>query len=142
MTELAQYLASVARRSWGYGHLDCCTFMADWLMRRGLPDPMPDRRGTYATKQEYRAAIRSEGGIIASCRARFSKVGLVETDSPDAGDVALVLAPFATRRSGQIVMAPVGAICTRSDWCAVVTPDAGLVEFQPRFVAAWRVGHG
>ena len=142
MTELAQYLAEVSRRSWKYGSLDCCTFMADWLMRRGFPDAMPDRRGTYSNRREYRAAIRSEGGIVASCRARFAKIGLFETEGPNLGDVALVLAPFATRRSGQIILAPVGAICTRAGWCAVVTPDVGIVDFRTKFVAAWGTWRG
>jgi len=139
VTSLGHYLAGVTRRRWGYGSLDCCTFMADWLMARGLPDAMADRRGTYASRREYRAAIRSEGGIVASCRARFARLGLVETAQPGHGDVALVLAPFAVRRDGRVVSAPVGAICLGRGARAVVTPDKGLVIYPLATVAAWRV---
>jgi hypothetical protein len=142
MNELSQYLADVSRGKWGYGALDCCTFMADWLMRLGFADPMADRRGTYATHREYRAPFRAEGGILGSCKLRFGALGLSETGEPDTGAVALVMAPYAIKKSGKIVRFPTGAICTRRDRFAVVTSDKGLVVSPFPLVAAWSIARG
>lgn len=132
---LADYLEAVSRRRWQYGSLDCCTFMADWLVANGLPDPMADRRGTYSTQREYRSAIRSEGGIVASCVNRFAAVDLKETGAPKAGDVALVLAP--ARMGRRIVMVPTGSICTSPTMRAVVAPDVRLAGAALPTIRAW-----
>lgn len=134
---LSDYLTGVLRRRFGYGDLDCCTFMADWLVASGMQDPMADRRGSYATKREYRAAIRSEGGLIASCRRRLSEIGLREIETAVPGDVALVMAPLTVRRSGSVVWAPAGAIVVSDKLRAVVTPDAGLVVAPANTLLIW-----
>lgn len=136
---LAAYLEKVTLRHWQYGSLDCCTFMADWLVESGLPDPMADRRGTYSTRREYRSAIRSEGGILASCSKRFAAVGLKEASAPEAGDVALVLAP--ARMGRRIVMIPTGSICTSPTMRAVVAPDVRLAGAALTTIKAWAI-HG
>lgn len=143
MRAIAQYLTeTTARGGCQYGRLDCCTFMADWLIVLGFDDVMADRRGTYHTKAQYRAAIRAEGGILQSCRTRFARIGLQETTEPAEGDVALVLAPYAVRRSGAVVNAPVGALCLDHRLRAVVTPDAGVVGAPLHTLIAWKVCNG
>lgn len=133
-----EYLDHVASRPCVYGQLDCATFMADWLVTCGWPDPMADRRGTYATKREYRIAIRNEGGIVASCERRFVNIGLVETASSGAGDVALVMAPFALFR-GKPISRPTGAICINSTLRAVLDWPRGVVGAPLPIVKAWSV---
>lgn len=135
--KLAEYLESVSRRRWKYGDLDCCTFMADWLMANGLKDAMAGRRGTYSTLREYRSAMRSEGGILASCTRRFAEIGLRETDSPGAGCVALVLAP--TKIGGRVFMAATGSICTSARMRALVAPDVGLAGAELKTIKAWQI---
>lgn len=137
MSELSEYLGEVAGRPCGYGRLDCAILMADWVMRRGWPDPMPDRRGTYASEREYRAAIRSEGGLVASCGRRFARCGLVPTAAPDEGDVALVLAPIAKGRA-----IPAGGIVMASGLVALLDWPRGIVGARLPVVAAWGIGHG
>ncbi len=134
---LSDYLTGVLRQRFHYGDLDCCTFMADWLVARGMADPMIGRRGSYSTWREYRAAIRGEGGMVASCRRRFAAIGLRETATPAKGDVALVMAPIGVRRSGAIVWAPTGAIAVTDRLRAVVTPDTGLVMAPAHIVTVW-----
>jgi hypothetical protein len=135
MRDLSGYLATAIRRRFAFGELDCCTFMADWLVARGFSDPMADRRGTYATEAEYRAAMRSEGGIFRSCSQRFTAVGLRETDHAVPGDVCLVKVPVSVR--GRVVRGMTGAICVTDKLRAVVTPDAGLVIAGVPIVSAW-----
>jgi hypothetical protein len=134
---LSDYFTDVLRRRFAYGDLDCCTFMADWLMRCGLKDPMADRRGTYTSAKQYRAAIRREGGLVASCQRRFFSIGLRETETASSGDVALVMAPIGVRRSGRIAWAPTGAIAVSDKLRAMVTPDAGLVIARANTLLIW-----
>ncbi|MBR0855672.1 DUF6950 family protein [Bradyrhizobium liaoningense] len=139
---LSDYLDDVAGRDCGYGRLDCATFMADWLIRCGWPDPMADRRGTYVTERAYRAAIRSEGGIVASCRRRFARLGLAEAAAPCEGDVALVLAPFALRDGRAPLCRPTGGIALEGGFVAVLDWPRGIVSVELPVVAAWSKVHG
>src|SRR3954469_19750766 len=108
--ELSDYLGAAIRRRFAYGDFDCCTFMADWLMRCGLPDAMADRRGSYATRAEYQALIAGEGGIVRSCRRRFAALGLKRVRQALPGDVCLVRAPILAGDDGAVVYGPTGAI--------------------------------
>lgn len=137
MQQLAAYLDRVAGRDCAYGVHDCATLMADWLVARGYPDAMPDRRGTYASEAEYRAAIRSEGGMIAACRQRFTRVGLAAVERPAAGDVALVLAPNARG-----LRVPAGAIAMDEGRLALLSWPRGVVVAVLPVLAAWGVGRG
>ncbi|MBR0695942.1 hypothetical protein JQ553_22280 [Bradyrhizobium lablabi] len=140
MTALADYLDDVAARRFAFGTLDCCTLMADWLVRLGWPDPMADRRGTYATFRQYRSAIRREGGLVRSCATRFAAIGLAETAEPLPGDVCLVLAPLTVRK-GRAVVGPTGAIYLSTALRTVVTSDSGLVMADLKVLRAWSAGH-
>lgn len=139
MTDLHAYLEKVANRN---GQpLDCCTFMADWLVESGLPDPMADRRGTYQTRGQQQQMLKSEGGIIATCSKRFFQAGLRETDTPKAGDVAIVMAPFAIRQ-GRVLSRPTGAICTSATMRAVVAVDVALAIAAIPTVRTWELPRG
>lgn len=128
---LAAYLDAVTRK-----HHDCCTFMADWLIENGLPDPMADRRGTYSTPREYMRLIKREGGLLASCNKRLQRIGLHETSAPRAGDVAIVLGPVAVRR-GRAEFGPTCAICVSDAMRAVVSLDVALAIAQLQTIKAW-----
>lgn len=139
---LAAYLDDVAGRACRYGLLDCATLMADWLVLCGWPDPMPDRRGTYATERSYRAAIRSEGGLVASCRRRFAGLGLAAAETHGAGDVALVLAPFALRPGRAPLCRPTGAIVGAGGFVNLLDWPRGVVCARLPVLAAWSVIRG
>lgn len=136
---LADYLASVARRPFRPGSLDCCVFMADWILAMTGRDPIADRRGTYATTREYRKMLHAEGGFVVACNARAKAVGLRETSEPRAGDPLLVSAPVGIHH-GKVLRFPTGAICVSDTMRAVVSSDRGLViahaDYLPT-VTAW-----
>jgi hypothetical protein len=123
---LADYLAAVARRPFRPGALDCCVFMADWILAVTGCDPIADRRGTYSSNREYRKMLREEGGFVTACAARAAAIGLRETDEPKAGDPMLVSAPIAVRH-GKILRFPTGSICVSESMRAVISADRGLV---------------
>ncbi len=123
---LADYFASIARRRWGYGSLDCSTFISDWAVLCGLPDPMKDLRGRYHDQKSYLRLVRAEGGFLVACKARLEAVGMREAVKPKAGDLLVVQAPFAERK-GCILSRPTGAIAADPYHVAVVTSDIGMV---------------
>jgi hypothetical protein len=136
MRSLAAYLERVSSRRWQYGEHDCCTFMADWIVENGLPDPMCDRRGAYSSNGQYRKLIRQEGGLVASCGKRFAAIGLLETEKPKAGDVALVMVPFGVRND-RFLWRPTGSICVSSDMRAVIGSGSALVVAPLTTIKAW-----
>lgn len=138
MQALAEYLARVSDRGFAYGSLDCCIFMADWVMACGLPDPMADRRGRYASLSDYEAQMREEGGILKSCLRRFRGIGLHRTGSPGVGDVCLVKVPVVTGACA-VALGATGAIRATERFCAVITADAGLVMAEMPIISAWKI---
>lgn len=123
---LADYFASLLRRRWQPGILDCGVFMADWVRELTGHDPIADVRGTYSTEKQFLRIVRAEGGFEASCAARLIAAGARETETPQAGNIMTVRAPYKVRR-GKVMMRPTGAICAGPDAHAVMTSDLGLV---------------
>lgn len=123
---LADYLRGLLNRRWQVGALDCGIFMADWARLQGARDPIADLRHTYSTEKQFLRILRREGGFVACCERRLAHVGFVEAGEASAGDLVVVLAPYAMRR-GEIQRRPTGAIAVSRDKRAVVTSDMGLL---------------
>lgn len=124
---LSNYLAAICRRRWQPGAFDCAVFMADWVRELTGLDPIADVRGTYHTEQQFLRIVRREGGFEAAVGRRLGAVGFCRVGlDARAGDMAVVLAPYAVRR-GRMQSRPTGAIAVDQDRCAVVTSDLGLV---------------
>lgn len=123
---MGDYLASLAGRRWRPGVLDCGVFMADWVFAITGIDPIADVRGRYQTERQFLRIVRAEGGFEQACARRLAGCGFVETLQPAAGDIAMVLAPYAVRR-GRIQTRTTGAIAVDGTRRAVITSDLGLV---------------
>lgn len=136
---LAEYLASIHKRRWRPGVLDCGIFMADWVVSLGHADPIADIRGRYRTVAEFDEIITREGGFISCAAARLEQSGLTEVQNPQAGDVLAVQAPY-----GKGAYRPAGAIAVDHERRAVVTWDKGLViansDVLPT-LKVWRPNH-
>jgi hypothetical protein len=136
---LAEYLRSMRDRRWKPGTLDCGVFMADWVRERMGVDPIADVRGTYDSERQFLRILRREGGFEASCAARLKAAGWQETKNPTAGDVIVVMAPYAERR-GKKQYRPTGGLFVGTNMHGVMTSDLGLVvvkgEMLP-LVKAW-----
>lgn len=89
MSALGEYLRDSAKAPWAWSAKDCCTFVADWCIRVGYPDPMAWIRGTYATEEEAMAQVRKHGLLKLAARG-FASIGLKRTRVPQDGDVAVV----------------------------------------------------
>lgn len=133
---LAQYLASVGKRRWKVGALDCSVFMADWVREVTGCDPIADVRGKYKTDKQMWKIVRAEGGFEAACAARLAAVGMRETETPDNGDVVVVSAPY-TVRCGKIQSRPTGAIHLVGGKSAVLTSDLGLMTWPLPILKGW-----
>lgn len=139
---LSDYLASLAKRTWQPGVLDCGVFMADWVRLICGVDPIADVRGKYSSEREFMRIVRREGGFEESCGARLRAVGMRETFFPSQGAIMTVLAPYAIRR-GKIQTRPTGAIAVTSKFRAIITSDLGIVISNPEnlpMLKAWTLG--
>lgn len=123
---LSDYLASMRARRWQPGVLDCGVFMADWVWQITGTDPIADVRGRYESEKQFLRILRREGGFEAAVKRRLEGCGFAEVPKPVAGDIAVVLAPYATRR-GKLQRRPTGAIAVDHERRAVITSDLGLV---------------
>ncbi|MBN9007234.1 MAG: hypothetical protein J0H40_17690 [Rhizobiales bacterium] len=126
LLKLPDYLEQVSKQKWKPGVLDCGTFMAGWVEQLTGIDPIADVRGSYASERQFMRIVRREGGLEASCRSRLERVGATETAHPEAGDILLVMAPYAVRK-GHVQSRPTGAIAVSAFKTAVVTSDMGIV---------------
>jgi hypothetical protein len=134
---LSDYLAAIGRRRWQPGVLDCGVFMADWVRAITGLDPIADVRGSYSTEKQFMRIVRREGGFEAAVARRLAAVGFHATAVATAGDIAVVLAPYAIRR-GKIQHRPTGAIAVDATQRAVVTSDLGLVIAPLPQIMAYR----
>jgi len=127
---LAEFLATLAGRKWEWGRTDCLMVLADWFVVQRGWDPVAEWRGTYSTEAECLRILEREGGIVSLVEKIVHGI-CPRTNSPQAGDIAIVRTPKMT-----------GAICVSESMRAILTTDIGLLianEKELPLVAAWRV---
>lgn len=136
MSALGDYLADYARGEWNHGDgegpkRDCCTFLADWLVLCGYPDPMADLRDRYRTEAEA-TALAAKPGLLRLAAPRFRKIGLQPTKEPIDGDVAII------KRATVDGLDATCAIRSTDRW---ITPlERGLMAYEgDEIMRAWRV---
>ena len=90
MSDLSAFLRRAAAQPFGYGRLDCCLFIADWVRETRGFDPAAAYRDRYATERHALRLVAAAGGLqalLAPCLAPLPR-----TSDPVAGDVGVVLA--------------------------------------------------
>lgn len=128
---LGNYLASVARTPWAYGPADCCTFVADWCVAVGYPDPMAFIRGTYHSEAEALEHLQRSGLLRLASRG-FKSIGLKVTRAPLHGDVAVFRRPTLDGEHA------VCAIRTGERWATRLEQGISVDE-GGTLLRAWRV---
>jgi hypothetical protein len=136
VSALGDYLAEAGRRPWNHGDKpgpkhDCCTFISDWCIACGYPDPMAFIRGDYTTEAEANELVRSKGLQRLVARG-FRDIGLKRTRAPQSGDVGVL------RRLTVDGANVVCAIRSGERWVTLI--ERGLiVDPGGDLVRAWRV---
>ncbi len=93
--DLEAFLAEDALLAWNWKTVNCCWFGANWVRRRTGKDPAEGLRHQVNGVRSARRLIRREGGFVPAVRERLDRLGFAETDTPQLGDVGIVLAPVA-----------------------------------------------
>lgn len=125
---LGEYLQKAGQRPFQWGTHDCCTFAADWAMRRGTGDPMIAWRGSYRSEEEAHDLIERAGGLDQLWS--LALMGIPEPDEPAIGDIGLV-------RSVTDDHTPVvGAIFTGVRWA--ILSERGLLAAPLQPFRVWR----
>lgn len=131
MSALGTYLERIARQPWDPGNRDCCTFLADWCVALGYPDPMAFIRGSYASDEEALELIERRGLVRLATRG-FESIGLERTKEPLTGDVAIIRRP--TEDNANIT----GAIRSGERWITLMARGI-VVDEGGKLLRAWRL---
>lgn len=134
MIDLGQWLRRNATQVRDAGEWDCCTFPAAWVIDNGLPDPMTQWRGTYATEDEAMCLVEREGGLCSLFARAMASVGACANDgTPAAGDIGVA----------SLHGLEAGAVFTGKRWAFVTDRGMAFVTIAPEHIAAaWSLPHG
>lgn len=134
---LTDYLDAWLMKRERYGEADCALFMADWIRAKRGIDPAAPWRGRYETPMQALRIVKRAGGLKAIVGKALRSHGIVETDDPKAGDIAVVNVP-----SDRMAFGGVGAIFASPRALAVPLENGGLICARADLVkvlAAWSV---
>ena len=133
---VGEYLAWAMKQPWGWGvtpGLDCCKFVATWVMVRGHPDPMGFLHGTYRDEFSALRRIEEGGGLVAQWTRGMRLCSEIEPSDgpPAAGDVAII------RRATSCRTDQAAAIYTGERWASLGM--RGLDVRPAETLRVWRV---
>lgn len=128
---LDAFLEDMARRPFVDGEADCVLTVADWVVANGHPDPAAPFRGRYRTALGRERIVRREGGLLAVMEAGAKRSDLIETQTPERGDVGLI-----EMRGQQLAAIRQGRL-----W-AIKSSRGLTAEPADRVIKAWSVMHG
>lgn len=122
-----------------WGESDCQICIADWIVRCGHPDPAADIRMAYGSAGECQRLTRFFTAPLDAVGPRYARCGLVRTDAPVRGDVALMQAHIEGH------LRPVGGLCLgpiegRVLWAAKSETGVAVIA-PPQILASWSVGY-
>lgn len=133
------FLRVAAGRQFEFGTFDCGLWLADYVQQvRGLGfDPAGDYRRRYRSLRQAARICQQAGGYLETVDMCASDCGLVRTNNPKPGDIA-ILRPvdFGNQLTG--------AIRGELGWW-LLTPDGNrrgvslASDRQVKVEAAWRV---
>jgi hypothetical protein len=90
---LGDYIAAALSRPWVWGQVDCCTFVAGWVIHRGHGDPMAFIRGAYDSEMGALRQIAAGGGLVPLWTRGMIEAGVPEADDARVGDVGIIARP-------------------------------------------------
>lgn len=135
---LGAYLAAAGRTPWNHGDRpgakhDCTTFIADWCVAAGYPDPMEGWRDAYSTEAEATAFI-DQRGLVALVEGGLAAAGVrrVRRDRVRPGDVAVIKRLTVDGRGVAC------AIRSGERWVSLIERGL-LVDETGDVLRAWRV---
>ena len=102
MRDLWEFFQSAAVCPWQPGVMDCCLFLADWAVWRGLPDPAADLRGAYHDEAEFDRIIATAGSLVSLVGARAVLSGARALEAPRIGCIGVIGRRAAGRQFGGI----------------------------------------
>jgi hypothetical protein len=123
---LTIFLREAARSAFSWERQsDCLMWLADWMrVKRGI-DPGVPWRGAYRTALGAMRIVTEAGGMVALVEKGLAPFGILRTETPHRGDIAIV--DLAGAATGAIVL---------GKSCAMLGPR-GIVIGRAPLVAAW-----
>lgn len=126
MRDLWEFFQSASVRPWQPGTVDCCIFLADWAVWRGLPDPAADLRGTYHDEAGFDRIIATAGGLVALVGARAALSGARALEAPRLGCIGVIGSRTAPGRQFGAIWAGGWHIRTREGVVPLTAPAVSM----------------
>jgi|GEM_PF-5200934 len=135
---LPEFIADLAGRKWKWSYTDCTMILSDWVFKVHGVDLGKEYRGTYSDQRQCSLLLRRAGGLRRHLGNCLSAIQVVETQTPQRGDVGIVRVPVP--KNNRAVIRSIGAICLAPDRVAIFTPDCGLLILSDtKPIVAWRI---
>lgn len=129
--DLAVFLRAEAAKAFDWRSHHCLLLPADWLVRRGQPDPAADWR--WVNDEDAALSVLGDGAsVLAMAEKAMPAATRIATDAVRRGDVGIVVV------TGPVGRAEVGAISTGSRWA--VRARRGIWIGRGEALAAWTIG--
>lgn len=131
--DIHEFLALEHQFRWGgIDGDDCMTFAASWAEACAGVDPAAQFRGTYDTQEGAEALIAAHGGMVALASRQLLGIGAKRVQTPETGDVGIVLASVGIDRVKEVAAIRFGPM-----WAAL---SPGRVIAKPfDHIAVWRL---
>lgn len=131
---LEDYLGAIASEHYRLGLTDCVMTAAQWIKRLHNIDPAASYRGAYRTADESRLLVKRLGGFMPMASAVLDAM-FDRAPEPETGDVGIVIAPQALKRTLPVVGA---LMAIRRDRLWIIKAEVGFAGLAVDAVAIWR----
>lgn len=133
------FLREAGSRPFEHGMWDCGRYIAEWVRRSGHDEPGTEFIGQYANALGLVRLLKRRGGIVAHFDQCLAAVGVLRTDEPKRGDVALVT--IAEELGGEVGCDFLAGAIVLEETAAILE-ERGLVVLSLQTTpikVAWRV---
>lgn len=127
---LTEFLSAYRNKPWRPGEVDCCLFLAAWAIWLGHRDPAQHLRGSYDSKEGFRAIIERAGSVSALVGSCVASIGGKRLQRPLCGAIGVI--GSATNIHRQF-----GAIHDGERWNVRFKNDVGFMTAAP--LSIWMI---
>jgi Domain of unknown function (DUF6950) len=93
---LREFIKGSAKQPFDWKDRNCGFWVCEWILRERGFDPVAKYRKRFKTVNGFLRFVLHNGGNEAFSRMVAGRAGLVETETPQLGDVGLIYADGAT----------------------------------------------
>lgn len=87
---LDDFFGEHAELEWGWGSVDCCLALADWVVANEHSDPAAAWRGSYSDELTWRRIVTARGGLLPLVSDVCARAGLARAAVAARGVIGVI----------------------------------------------------